>query len=143
MKRYFSNPAKRKLTISLICLLCALLLIGCGNAAPAESGAPSPAAEAPEESAVPAATLPDENLEPAGEPTPYEIALDYIDRPLEDLIAVIGEPLFSDYGPSCFSESSDAQDGNLQFDGFWVWTLKDGDLETVKGVYLGSYKDVD
>ena len=141
MKNLFSNPAKRKLTVSLICLLCALLLIGCGSAAaPAESTAPSPStitegtAEAGAE--APAATLPDEKLEPAGEPTPYEIALDYVDRPLEDLIAVFGEPLSSAYGSSCLVEG--AEDGNLQFDGFWVSTLRDGDAETVNGVFEGE-----
>ena len=141
MKTLFSDPAKRKLTVSLICLLCTLFLIGCGSAAaPAESAAPSPATEAEGTSEsgteTPAATLPDENLEPAGEPTPYEIALDYVDRPLEDLIAVFGEPLSSAYGSSCLVEG--AEDGNLQFDGFWVSTLRDGDTETVNGVFEGE-----
>ena len=123
---------KRKLILSILCLICALLLIGCGNSAPAEAPAPSQ----PAETAVPSATLPDAVLEPAGEPTPFDIAQEYIDRPLEELIDAIGEPLSSSYGPSCLIQG--AQDGQLQYDGFWIYSLKDGEMETVKDVLEGE-----
>ena len=123
---------KRKLILSILCLICALLLIGCGNSAPAETPAPSQ----PAETAVPSATLPDAGLEPAGEPTPFEIAQEYIDRPLEELIDAIGEPLSSDYVPSCLIQGG--QDGILQYDGFWVSTIKDGNMETVNAVLEGE-----
>lgn len=123
---------KRNLILSALCLICALLLIGCGNAAPAETHAPSE----PPETAAPSAALPDAGLEPVGEPTPYEIAQEYIDRPLEELIAAIGEPLSSVYGPSCLVQG--AQDGQLQYDGFWIYSLKDGEMETVKDVLEGE-----
>ena len=127
-----TQTMKRKLILSILCLICALLLIGCGNSAPAEAPAPSQ----PAETAVPSATLPDAGLEPAGEPTPFEIAQEYIDRPLEELIDAIGEPLSSAYGPSCLIQG--AQDGQLQYDGFWIYSVKDGEMETVKDVLEGK-----
>ncbi len=127
-----TQTMKRKLILSILCLICALLLIGCGNSAPAEAPAPSQ----PAETAVPSATLPDAGLEPAGEPTPFEIAQEYIDRPLEELIDAIGEPLSSAYGPSCLIQG--AQDGQLQYDGFWIYSVKDGEMETVKDVLEGE-----
>ena len=127
-----TQTMKRKLILSILCLICALLLIGCGNSAPAEAPAPSQ----PAETAVPSATLPDASLEPAGEPTPFEIAQEYIDRPLEELIDAIGEPLSSAYGPSCLIQG--AQDGQLQYDGFWIYSVKDDEMETVKDVLEGE-----
>ena len=127
-----TQTMKRKLILSILCLICALLLIGCGNSAPAEAPAPSQ----PAETAVPSATLPDAGLEPAGELTPFEIAQEYIDRPLEELIDAIGEPLSSAYGPSCLIQG--AQDGQLQYDGFWIYSVKDGEMETVKDVLEGE-----
>ena len=127
-----TQTMKRKLILSILCLICALLLIGCGNSAPAEAPAPSQ----PAETAVPSATLPDAGLEPAGEPTPFEIAQEYIDRPLEELIDAIGEPLSSAYGPSCLIQG--AQDGQLQYDGFWIYSVKDSEMETVKDVLEGE-----
>ena len=127
-----TQTMKRNLILSVLCLICALLLIGCGNASPADVPAPSQ----PAETAAPSAALPDANLEPVAEPTPFEIAQKYIDRPLDELIDVIGEPLSSEYVPSCLIQGG--QDGILQFDGFWVSTIKDGDLETVNAVLEGE-----
>ena len=127
-----TQTMKRKLILSILCLICALLLIGCGNSAPAETPAPSE----PVETAVPSASLPDAGLEPAGEPTPFEIAQEYIDRPLEELIDAIGEPISSAYGPSCLIPGG--QDGQLQYDGFWIYSVKDGEMETVKDVLEGE-----
>ena len=127
-----TQTMKRNLILSVLCLICALLLIGCGKASPAEV----PATSLPAETAIPSAALPDANLEPVGEPTPFEIAQKYIDRPLDELIDVIGEPLSSEYVPSCLIQGG--QDGILQFDGFWVSTIKDGDLETVNAVLEGE-----
>lgn len=120
---------KRNWILALICLLCALLLVGCGAAAPAESAAPS----APAETAVHSAALPDVDLEPAAEPSQFEIAKSYEDRPLEELIAAIGEPVSSSYGPSCLIPGG--KDGELKYDGFTVSTVTDGKTETVQYVY--------
>ena len=127
-----TQTMKRNLILSVLCLICALLLIGCGNSAPAEVPAPSE----PAETAGPSAVLPDAGLEPAGEPTPFEIAQGFIDHPLEELVAAIGEPLSSVYGPSCLIPGG--QDGQLQYDGFWIYSVKDGEMETVKDVLEGE-----
>ena len=126
---------------AVLCLLCALLLIGCGGPAAAPSPSPSESPSGtpePTPVSVPSATLPDEGLQPvsAAEPTLFELAQEYIDRPLDELLAAIGEPQSSVYGPSCLV--SGAEDGQLQYDGFWVSTLKNGDRETVRDVVEGN-----
>ena len=148
---------KRNLLLAALCLLCALLLIGCGSsapaatpaptetAAPAESAAPAeteaPAPEAgtePEPSAAPAARLPDAGLvhDTAAEPSPsealFELAKSYVDKPLSELQAEIGEPVSSAYVSSCLIPGG--EDGELHYDGFTVYTVKSGDSETVQDV---------
>ena len=102
-----------------------------GSVEPVEESAP-PAEEsvAPaEESVAPA----EESEAPAEEePSPLEAAKAFEGAPLEDLIAAIGEPLSSDYAPSCLGEG---EDGNLYYDGFTVYTYRDVDgSETVNYV---------
>ena len=156
------NPMKRNLLMAGLCLLCALLLIGCGSSAPAntptatapsapvesavpaESPAPTPEASAPVEtsepapSAAPAAVLPDAGLVPDTETEPsaaellFELAKSYIEKPLSELQAEIGEPVSSTYVSSCLVPGG--QDGELHYDGFTVYTLKSGDSETVQDV---------
>ena len=159
---------KRNLLLAALCLLCALLLIGCGSsapaatpapaetAAPAESAAPAeteapapeaspvPSAEAseagtePEPSAEPAAKLPDAGLvqDTAVTPSPsealFELAKSYVDKPLSELQAEIGEPVSSSYVSSCLIPGG--EDGELHYDGFTVYIVKSGDSETVQDV---------
>ena len=159
---------KRNLLLAALCLLCALLLIGCGSsapaatpapaetAAPAESAAPAeteapaheaspvPSAEAseagtePEPSAEPAAKLPDAGLvqDTAVTPSPsealFELAKSYVDKPLSELQAEIGEPVSSSYVSSCLIPGG--EDGELHYDGFTVYTVKSSDSETVQDV---------
>ena len=159
---------KKNLMLAGLCLLCALLLIGCGSSAPAatpapaetaapvESAAPAeteaPAPEAspapsaetpeagtePEPSAEPAAKLPDAGLvrDTAVTPSPsealFELAKSYVDKPLSELQAEIGEPVSSSYVSSCLVPGG--EDGELHYDGFTVYTVKSGDSETVQDV---------
>ena len=159
---------KRNLLLAALCLLCALLLIGCGSsapaatpapaetAAPAESAAPAeteapapeaspvPSAEAseagtePEPSTEPAAKLPDAGLvqDTAVTPSPsealFELAKSYVDKPLSELQAEIGEPVSSSYVSSCLIPGG--EDGELHYDGFTVYTVKSSDSETVQDV---------
>lgn len=76
-----------------------------------------------------------ETTEPTKEEQPsknlVEIAKSYIDKPIEDLYAVIGQPLSSDYASSCLGPG---EDGLLEYDGFVVYTYREGDKETVYDV---------
>ncbi len=146
---------KRNLILACLFLICALLLIGCGNtapaaapapaetAAPAESSAPVetpvPSTEPePEPSAEPVATLPDAGLVRDTETSPspsealFELAKGYVDKPLSELQAEIGEPVSSSYVSSCLIPGG--EDGELHYDGFTVYTVKSGDSETVQDV---------
>lgn len=126
----------KKLTCLLLALTLLFGLAACGEE-PAEvteepAGSAEPAAEpsaAPEESEAPA----EESEAPAEEePSPLEAAKAFEGAPLEDLIAAVGEPLSSDYAPSCLGEG---EDGNLYYDGFTVYTYRDVDgSETVNYV---------
>ena len=49
-------------------------------------------------------------------------------KDLSELIAVFGEPLSSEYGPSCLG---DGKDGELKYDGFIVYTTQKGSAETI------------
>lgn len=60
-----------------------------------------------------------------------EIAKSYIDKPIEELYAVIGKPQSSDYASSCLGPG---EDGLLEYDGFVVYTYREGDKETVYDV---------
>ena len=127
----------KKLTCLLLALTLLLGLAACGEE-PAEV-TEEPAAEsvepavepsaAPEASEAPA----EESEAPAEEePSPLEAAKAFEGAPLEDLIAAVGEPLSSDYAPSCLGEG---EDGNLYYDGFTVYTYRDVDgSETVNYV---------
>ncbi len=153
---------KRNLLPAALCLICALLLIGCGSTAPtaapspavsaspveteapAPAASPAPAAETPEPStepepsAEPAARLPDADLvrDTATAPSPsealFELAKSYVDKPLSELQAEIGEPVSSSYVSSCLIPGG--EDGELHYDGFTVYTVKSSDSETVQDV---------
>ena len=120
---------------AIILLLCAALTLGlaaCGEAAVEDSAAPSTdvsAEPAPVESAAPSESAPEET--PDGEASLLDTAKEYEGRPVEDLIAAIGEPVSSDYAPSCLGEG---EDGNLYYDGFTVYTYRDDTGETVSYV---------
>ena len=103
------------------------------TAAPAESAEPAP-------EAVPSATLPDSGLVPDtdDEMDPgalLELAKSYVDKPLAELQEEIGEPISSSYVSSCLIPGG--QDGELQYEGFIVSTVRNGDSETVLDVREG------
>ena len=151
---------KRNLLLAALCLICALLLIGCGSTAPASTPAPAETA-APAESAAPAETeapseTPVPNAEPEAEPSAepvatlpdaglvrdtedssesdqlFELAKSFVDKPLSELQAELGEPLSSTYVSSCLIPGG--EDGELHYDGFTVYTVKSADSETVQDV---------
>ena len=127
----------KKLTCLLLALTLLLGLAACGEEPAEVTEEPAAGSVEPvEESAPPA----EESVAPAEEsgapaeeePSPLEAAKEFEGAPLEDLIAAIGEPLSSDYAPSCLGEG---EDGNLYYDGFTVYTYRDVDgSETVNYV---------
>ena len=152
---------KKDFLLAALCLLCALLLIGCGSSAPAATPAPAETAAAvesaapveteapaetpapsaepePEPSTEPVATRPDAGLvrDTKASPSPsealFELAKGYVDKPLAELQAEIGEPVSSNYVSSCLIPGG--EDGELHYDGFTVYTVKSGDSETVQDV---------
>lgn len=127
----------KKLTCLLLALTLLFGLAACGEEPAEVTEEPAAGSVEPvEESAPPAeeSVAPAEESEaPAEEePSPLEAAKEFEGAPLEDLIAAIGEPLSSDYAPSCLGEG---EDGNLYYDGFTVYTYRDVDgSETVNYV---------
>lgn len=127
----------KKLTCLLLALTLLFGLAACGEEPAEVTEEPAAGSVEPvEESAPPAeeSVAPAEESEaPAEEePSPLEAAKAFEGAPLEDLIAAIGEPLSSDYAPSCLGEG---EDGNLYYDGFTVYTYRDVDgSETVNYV---------
>lgn len=51
-----------------------------------------------------------------------------IDKPVDELYALIGEPDSADYAPSCLGEG---EDGNLNYGDFVVYTYREGEEEVV------------
>ena len=126
----------KKLTCLLLALTLLLGLAACGEEPAEVTEEPAAGSVEPvEESAPPAeeSVAPAEESEaPAEEePSPLEAAKEFEGAPLEDLIAAIGEPLSSDYAPSCLGPG---EDGELIYSGFTVYTYRENGVETVEDV---------
>lgn len=111
---------KRILSLALVLLL-ALSICACGS--------PSQPAPTPEASAspVPEAAAPEADTPEARR----ELALSFVNKDAAALIEALGEPLERSYAPSCLGSG---QDGELRYEGFTVYTYREGDRETVKDV---------
>lgn len=57
------------------------------------------------------------------------LAASLIDHPVNELYEAIGYPVSCEYTPSCLKQ--DGEDGNLYYDGFIVYTIRQGEQETV------------
>lgn len=143
----------QKMISLILVLFLALALCACGGtesaaATPEPSASPaSPALSSaePDASAPPLASeapadlvpaLPDAGLH-AAEAKPadskdasarLEQARSFIGKDVQDLIAELGEPTERSYAPSCVGSG---EDGELQYEGFTVYTYREGDRETV------------
>lgn len=123
----------------MILLLAAILLLGlcaCGKEEPAPTEAPMNVQ--PKEEATPVAPETTYETQASAEAAPETaapeadkkaLAESCIDKDISELYALIGEPESSDYAPSCLEEGG--EDGSLYYDGFVVYTLRVGDVETV------------
>lgn len=80
--------------------------------------------------AATSATVPTTAEDPteATQLSPFQLAREYTGRPVSELYEVIGYPESSDYAPSCMG---DGEDGNLYYDGFIVYTYREGETETI------------
>ena len=122
----------KKLILIVLSVVLVLSMAACGSAQPAQTSAPgTTAADEITEStgAVETTAAP----ETTAAQDPAELAKGCIDKSVAELIAVIGEPQSSDYAPSCLNPGQ-GEDGMLYYDGFVVYTYKEGDTETVKDV---------
>ena len=122
-----------------------VLLAACGDAASSPSPSPSePSSPSVSDSAPPESTAPSQqpSEKPSGDPSPSpsesdaagdlkEQAMTFIGQSVDDLIAAIGEPTGSDYAPSCLGSG---EDGELFYDGFSVYTYREGGSEIVQDV---------
>ena len=133
-----------KKLIALLLAACLILgLCACGKTNPEKPDAdPAPSEPAVTDPAPsePVATDPAPSEPEDTKPAPtdpamsaFELAQTCVDAPVEDLYALIGEPQSCDYAPSCLNPE-EGEDGNLYYDGFIVYTYREGDTETVSYV---------
>lgn len=122
---------KKLISIILLCAM-AVLLCACGSAAPDKSSsggsAVPPMQTASGSNTQAAADAPEEK---AAENEQKIIAESYIGKEVSELIAAIGEPESSSYASSCLGSG---EDGELVYNGFTVYTYKEGDSEVVQNV---------
>ena len=114
---------KKLMTAILACALL-LSLCACDKAQQETPNATTAATTA----ATVATTTPDPTEATQQAQNLIDLAKSCIDKPVSELYALIGQPDSSDYAPSCMG---DGEDGNLYYDGFIVYTYKEGDTETV------------
>ena len=122
---------KKVISSILAIALLGALLCACGSeAAPEEAwnAAPPMLTAAPVQSSETAA--PAESAESA-ESELKAMAEDMIGKSAAELIAAIGEPASSSFAPSCLGSG---EDGEYIYDGFTVYTYKEGETETVRSV---------
>lgn len=81
-------------------------------------------------------TADEEEAAEATDTSAYETALEYIGLTVEELYEAIGEPTEAQYAASCLQEN--AEDGQLFYDGFYIWSLRTEDSEIVYQVYLND-----
>lgn len=133
----------KKTALLLILVIAVFILAACGS----EKHEPTVVIETPApvaETEIPvqtpevqaAAPEPDETAQPAEtglDEESYQIALSLIDEVVEELYEAIGYPEFQDYGPSCLGGPG-SEDGQLDYEGFSVFTLVEDGVETIVDV---------
>lgn len=138
MKKTIALPLAGALTLTVLLSACAgragsepTPTPAAGPTASAEPSAPDQAGPA-QESGSAVQTPPAEPAQtPVSAAASRDAAVKCIGQSVSDLIAAIGQPLARDYAPSCLG---DGEDGELIYDGFTVYTYREGTAETVTDV---------
>lgn len=113
-----------KRTVAFLAALLALLtLFGCGNTAPVETEETAPSTTVQTEASTGTTAAQDKK----------SLAQSCEGQSVADLFALVGQPDSSEYAPSCLNPGK-GEDGMLYYDGFVVYTYKEGDTETVQYV---------
>ena len=126
----------KKIVVMLLAFVMLLSLCACGaKEEPVEDvqinvqpkvEATTAVTDAPTEAPTEASTEP--AVTEAAAPDKKALAESCIDKDISELYALIGEPASSEYAPSCLV---DGEDGVLYYDGFVVYTTREGEVETV------------
>ena len=119
----------KKGILLLICMTLLLSLCACGPQ-PGET-VPTTDATTPNQSTQTDPTQTDPTQQTETKPNMVELVRKYIDKPVEELYKVIGKPISSDYASSCLGSG---EDGLLIYDGFVVYTYREGNSEVVYDV---------
>ncbi len=87
---------------------------------------------------APVATAPASGTDAAVNTAAYDVAKQYIGRPVDELLNALGQPDRTQYASSCLEEN--AEDGMLFFDaaGFYAWTVRNAAGETVHDIVLNQ-----
>ena len=125
----------KKIVVMLLAALLLMSLCACGKEETAPTAVDeqinvTPKVEETTPTAVetPTETTPEtETVETAADLK--ALAESCIDKDVSELYALIGQPNSSDYAPSCLVQGG--EDGMLYYDGFVVYTTREGDVETV------------
>ena len=137
---------RKTVSMLLLLVMAAAVFAGCGKTAHEPEvvvETPAPVQEQAEPSPEPAvqtevpAEEPEEPEEAQPEETAfdeekYEAALKLVGAQVEELYEAIGYPEYQDYGPSCLEPG--AEDGQLDYAGFSVFTLVQDQVETITEV---------
>ena len=129
-----------------VCLVALMLFSGCGETkheqtVVIETPAPSQVQETVKPEPAPEVAVQEKEKEPEVSAEPeenaideekYEIALTLIGADVEELYEAVGYPEYQDYGPSCLEPG--AEDGQLDYVGFSVFTLVQDQVETITEV---------
>lgn len=123
----------KKMIVMLLALCLMLSMAACGGKeTPAEDvkieAAPKVESVTPVETVPPTEAPTEAAVQETVAADLKALAESCIDKDISELYALIGEPDASEYAPSCLVEG---EDGALYYDGFVVYTTREGDVETV------------